>query len=75
MFCPILQAHALQALQLALEDKFELVTGIEFTEIDADHYVLCLEGFAKGDVALNRGFWDVAGKVFKTGATLFSIWG
>ena len=47
-----------------MEEKFDLVTGLNLEEIDADHYLFEIDGVPSGSVDLDR--WGWFSKVVKT---------
>ncbi len=55
-----------------MEDKFDLVTGLNMKEIDADHYLLEIDGVSSGNVDLNR--WGWFKKIAQTAVGVARIW-
>ena len=69
------QAHALQTVLLAMEEKFELVTGLNFTEIDSSHFILEIDGLAMGNADLiSRGLIDKIKQTIQHVIAIIEIW-
>ena len=58
-----------------MEEKFDLVTGVNFKEIDADHYLFEIDGISAGSVDLNRwGFFNRLRDTALGVANIVNIW-
>ena len=58
-----------------MEEKFDLVTSLNFEEIDADHYIFEIDGVPSGSVDLNRwGWFSKAVNTVKAIGGIVSIW-